>query len=112
MRSADAKEAATPSVGGKTGGNVDETQDGGICVGDTLRGGEIEGRSNDCTPSTISPRLPYSGATTICGQSIRMMMRVIGGARWNQIFENPLLPLNVKPIGGTDRFVEGWDLVR
>jgi hypothetical protein len=39
-------------------------------------------------------------------------MRVIGGARWNPIFENPLLPLNIKPIGGTDRFVEGWDLVR
>jgi hypothetical protein len=38
-------------------------------------------------------------------------MRVIGGARWNQTFENPLLPLNVKPIGGTDRFTEGWELV-
>jgi hypothetical protein len=34
MRSADAKEAATPSVGGKTGGNVDETQDGGIDLED------------------------------------------------------------------------------
>ena len=33
-------------------------------------------------------------------------MRVIGGARWNQSFENPRLPLNVKPIRGTTRFDE------
>lgn len=37
-------------------------------------------------------------------------MRVIGGARWNQTFENPLIPLNVKPMGGTSRFIEGWEL--
>jgi len=34
MRSADAKEVVAPSVGGKTGGNVDETQDGGIDLED------------------------------------------------------------------------------
>jgi len=37
-------------------------------------------------------------------------MRVIGGARWNQTFENSLIPLNVKPMGRTDRFIEGWEL--
>ena len=67
IQSVDTKEAITPLVGGKTSGNIDETQDGGICIGDTLRGGEIEGRSNDYTPSTISPRLPYSSATIIYG---------------------------------------------
>jgi hypothetical protein len=30
MRSADATDVVTPSVGGKTGGNVDETQDGSM----------------------------------------------------------------------------------
>jgi len=38
-------------------------------------------------------------------------MRAIGGARWNQVFENPLLPRNAKPRKGTDRFIEGWNLV-
>ena len=37
-------------------------------------------------------------------------MRVIEGARWNQGFENPHRPLNVTPIGGTARFIEGWML--
>ncbi|KAF8856260.1 hypothetical protein BDZ45DRAFT_691891 [Acephala macrosclerotiorum] len=38
-------------------------------------------------------------------------MTVIGGERWNQTFVNPSLPLNVRPLGGTDRFVEGWEVI-
>ena len=38
-------------------------------------------------------------------------MKVIGGTRWNQTFENPLLPLNVEPMGDPGRFTEGWKLI-
>lgn len=31
--------------------------------------------------------------------------------RWNQSFQNPCLPLNVRRIGGTLRFKEGWEVV-
>jgi hypothetical protein len=38
----------------------------------------------------------------------RSKMRVIGRARWNQTFENPLLPLDIERMVGTERFIEGW----
>jgi len=76
----------------------------------------------DCNLRTIHPddvvgiggkACNLESVASWCGVELtHPKMRVIRGARWNQIFENPRLPLNVKPIRGTDRFVEGWDLVR
>ena len=36
---------------------------------------------------------------------------VINGERYNHSFQNICLPLNFKPIRGTARFIEGWEVV-
>jgi hypothetical protein len=38
-------------------------------------------------------------------------MTVIRGERWNQSFQNPHLPLKVRPFRTTARLIEGWEAI-